>query len=408
MARIPLTLPKVGLVMENARVVRWLKAPGDEVRLGEPLLELETEKSVVEIEAAAAGRLLETLLQAGAPARIGDVLAWLEDGTAAVAHTEPRGAGTAAEQRATGPAAAPASPPQPCTPPGRIRASPAARRLARENRVALREVRPTGPRGRIQLADVRRALGAAPPVQTVADAGSGASNETVALTPMRRAIARSMTLSCATMPQFFVERTVDWTAVRAQRAQLLARLPQGRIRPSLTDFMLQAIARALLACPALNATFAGEVDSPEAAIVPADGAHIGLVVDVGRGLVVPVLHGIERAGIAELAGRRADLVARAQSGRLRQEELTGATFSLSNLGPAGPDRFSALLNPPQSAILAVGRERNVAIVIGEGIFVRPVSQLTLTVDHRVADGRLAAEFLTTLVEILEGHAWQLE
>lgn len=411
MARIPLTLPKVGLVMENARLVRWLKSTGDEVRVGEPLLELETEKSVVEIEASCAGRLVETVLRAGEPARIGDVMAWLEDGAAVAAPlpADPAPSPVAARpELAPPPSGASATAPEPRVNPGRIKASPAARRMARENRLELREVASTGPRGRIQLADVRRALGSEPGRQRAADLSAAVSHEPVALTPMRRAIARSMTLSSATMPQFFVERAVDWTSVRTQRQRLVTNLSGNRPRPSMTDFMLQAIARALLACPALNATFSGEVDSAEAAILPAQGAHVGLVVAVGRGLVVPVLHAIEQASITELAGRRADLVARAQSGRLRREELSGATFGLSNLGPTGPDRFSALLNPPQSATLAVGRERNTAVVIGDGIHVRPTSQLTLTVDHRVADGRLAADFLTALVQILEGNSWRLD
>ena len=413
MARIPLTLPKVGLVMENARVVRWLKAAGDEVRVGEPFLELETEKSVIEIEASAAGHVVETLLQPGEPAQIGAVLAWLEDGVAGAAERTP--AGTAP---ATAPAPRPSAPDPtagaalPSANPsfsaqGRIKASPAARRMAREHRLPLREVAPTGPRGRIQLADVQRTLGTGRDRQAAVDPTVPVAHESVALTPMRRAIARSMTLSCTTMPQFFVERALDWTAVRAQRQTLLASLSGNKPRPSLTDFLLQAIARALVAWPALNATFSGAVDAADAAILPARGVHIGLVVAVGRGLVVPVLHAIEQASITELASRRADLVSRAQSGRLRHEELSGATFSLSNLGPTGPDRFSALLNPPQSAILAVGRERNTVLVIDDGIHVRPMSQLTLTVDHRIADGRLAADFLAALVEILEGNSWRL-
>jgi pyruvate dehydrogenase E2 component (dihydrolipoamide acetyltransferase) len=212
-----------------------------------------------------------------------------------------------------------------------------------------------------------------------------------------------MTLSNATIPQFIVERAVDWTALHSVRAGL----PTGAPKPSVNDFLLQAIARSLLAFPELNATFSGDASSPDAALLPASGTHIGLVVAVENGLLVPVLHEVEQLTLAELARRRSELVQRASSGRLKREELEGATFSLSNLGARGPDRFTALISPPQSAILAVGRQRDSVMAIQGGIHVRPISQLTLTVDHRVADGRLAADFLAFLVEALEGSDWRL-
>jgi pyruvate dehydrogenase E2 component (dihydrolipoamide acetyltransferase) len=156
----------------------------------------------------------------------------------------------------------------------------------------------------------------------------------------------------------------------------------------------------------LNATFSGDPDSADARIVRASGAHIGLVVAVDDGLLVPVIHDVEQLGLAEIARRREDCVERSLEGRLKREE-TGATISISNLGAEGPDRFTAIINPPQSAILAVGRRRD-AVVVKEGaIVVRPVSDLTLTVDHRVADGRLASRFLARLVEILEGRDWRV-
>jgi pyruvate dehydrogenase E2 component (dihydrolipoamide acetyltransferase) len=224
---------------------------------------------------------------------------------------------------------------------------------------------------------------------------------------MRRALARSMTLSNATVPQFIVERAVDWTAINAVRARFLAQLPSGAAGPSINDFLLQGIARTLLAFPALNATFCGDANSPDACIVAAHGAHIGLVVAVENGLLVPVFHGVEQFGLLELARRRSETVERASNGRLKQEELEGATISLSNLGSRGPDRFTAIINPPQSAILAVGRQRDCVVCIDGNIHVRPMSQLTLTVDHRVADGRLAADFLASLIDIVEGDMWRV-
>lgn len=413
MARVALKLPKVGLVMENARLVRWLKAVGEPVRQGEPLLELETEKSVVEIESTESGTLVEILVEPEQETRVGDQIAWLETGAADVSARAPLVAAAAPAKSAPSPVPAAAGAPPEARPlpahlstvpdTGRVRSSPAARRLAAQHAVDLRTVAGTGPRGRVQLADVRRAVAAPAAPTAPAPPASGLQS----LTGMRRALARSMTLSNATIPQFAVERAVDWTALHAIRARLVAELAHDVARPSVNDFLLQALARTLLAFPALNATFSGVADSPDAAIVPVRGAHVGLVVAVPNGLLVPVLHNVEQFSIAELAQRRRDVVERALSGKLRREELEGATLSLSNLGANGPDRFHAMINPPQSAILAVGRERDAVTAIGGGIHIRPISQLTLTVDHRIADGRLASEFLAALVGILEGDAWRL-
>jgi pyruvate dehydrogenase E2 component (dihydrolipoamide acetyltransferase) len=209
--------------------------------------------------------------------------------------------------------------------------SPVARRLAAQNGLDLSSVRGTGPRGRIQLADVRHAIESkAPP--------SGQQP----LSSMRRAVARSMTLSATTIPQFIVSQSVDWTAVQAKRTELNTHLAHGAPKVTVNDFLLQAIARALLTYPALNSTFQGDVDSPDAAIVPAQGAHIGLVVAIDNGLLVPILHDVHQLGLAELARRRADTVDRALKGRLKQAELEGGTFSLSNLGARGPDRFTSV------------------------------------------------------------------
>lgn len=457
-ALVALEIPKVGLVMENARLVRWLKSVGDVVQQGEPLLELETEKSVVEIESTESGRLVDILLQVDQEVHVGDRIAWVEndargavvDHGAAAAHgaTGPHGAvvmhgatarhgaagahgtvgthgaatahgtvGThgaadgAAEARGAaahgtgGTVSAPSSASQvattstPAASPavGRIKSSPVARRLAAEQAMDLGRIVGTGPRGRVQLTDVQRAIDAR--VATPPPPGFQP------LSSMRRAVTRSMTLSNATVPQFSVERAVDWTALHKVRAKLFEGLPTGEPRPSANDFILLGIARALIRFPALNATFCGTPGSFGEGIVPAHGAHIGLVVAVENGVLVPVIHGVEQLGLVELARRRRDTVKRALKGKLKQEELEGATFSLSNLGAQGPDRFNAMINPPQSAILAVGRQRDCVVALDGDIQVRPMSQLTLTVDHRVADGRLASDFLASLVGLLEGGVW---
>jgi pyruvate dehydrogenase E2 component (dihydrolipoamide acetyltransferase) len=460
-ARVALEVPKVGLVMENARLVSWLKKVGDTVSQGEAVLELETEKSVVEIEATHSGRLVEQLLKVDDQVSVGDTVAWLETdaaGAAAGIESAPRNESTvapsmqaasasasAAEPKGAQPSQASSAPPSASAMPtaaaggekgsgstavgvaagaaggergagsaqgsaiaagntraagGRLKISPIARRLAVQNNLNLSAITPTDPSGRVRLIDVRRALEA-----SAQNAGRGAQAPQP-LSSMRRALARAMTLSNATIPQFAVERAVDWTALQSARTKLSSQLPPGTPKLSANDFLLQAIARALLSYPALNATFRGNPDSPDAAIVPANGAHIGLVVAVENGLLVPVIHGAEQLGLAELARRRSDCVERALKGRLKQSELEGATFSLSNLGGRGPDRFTAIINPPQSAILAVGRQRDCVVAVNGNIQVRPMSDLSLTVDHRVADGRLAAEFLAYLVEILEGTEWR--
>jgi pyruvate dehydrogenase E2 component (dihydrolipoamide acetyltransferase) len=225
---------------------------------------------------------------------------------------------------------------------------------------------------------------------------------------MRRALARAMTLSNATIPQFTVERSVDWTVQQALRAEFSAALTRGSPKLSVNDFLLQAVARALIEFPALNATFSGDPESPDARVVQANGAHIGLVLAVENGVLVPVFHDVERLGLAALARRRVECVERGRKGCLKREETDGATFSISNLGAHGPDRFTAIINPPQSAILAVGRQRDCVVARNGDIGIRPLSELTLTVDHRIADGRLASDFLARVIEILEGRDWRMD
>ena len=427
MSRIALELPKIGIVMDEVRVTRWLKNVGDAISTGEALLEVETEKSAVEIEAAMSGRLAEIVVPADQMAHVGDLIAWIETQESASTQASSQASAQPSAQpsapssvptvasapaSASAPSVAPPRPPAPAQSPGevsipprrpgeRIRSSPVARRLAAEHGLDLGAIAGSGPKGRVQLADVKAAFDG-----TAAAVPSVRSSPSQGLSPMRRALARAMSLSNATVPQFPVERALDCTTIQALRSRFCAERPGGP-KLSLNDFLLQAIARTLIEMPAMNATFHGDVNSPDARIVPVEGAHIGLVVAMDNGLLVPVIHGVERLGLAEIARRRLDCVERGIKGRLKRDELEGATFSLSNLGARGPDRFAAMINPPESGILAVGRQRNCVVATNEGVEVRPVSELTLTVDHRVADGRLASEFLARLVEILEGRDWTL-
>jgi pyruvate dehydrogenase E2 component (dihydrolipoamide acetyltransferase) len=401
-------IPKVGLVMESARLVRWLKKIGDNIIQGEPLLELETEKTVLTIEATVSGRLVQLLLGEDQEARVGDRIAWIESETGSNSDTPAQDKHAAPQGHASPSEPFAHEPPDPVSPSSatadiaRVRSSPIARRVSAEHGLDLARIAGTGPHGRVQLDDVRRAVTA----RAVGGSSSSAASPGQPLSSMRRAIARAMALSNATIPQFTVTRAVDWTALQAARSEIGASLPPGSRKLSVNDFLLQAVAGALLRFPAMNATFCGNPELPEARIVPAGGAHIGLVVALEDGLLVPVLHAVENLGLAELARRRSECVERALTHGLRREELEGATISISNLGARGPDRFTALVNPPQSAILAVGRQRDCVVPGHGGIQVRPMSELSLSVDHRVADGRLASEFLNHLVEFLEGGEWR--
>lgn len=398
MARVLVEIPKVGLVMETAKVVRWLKSLDDMVAVGDPLVEVETEKSIVEIEASVSGRLVEILVRPEQEVTVGAPIAWVDDGTPGAKAVESSAAAAAPAAASEVPAVAPVAAPRADAP----RASPAARRLAAERGVDLSGVKGSGPGGRIQLEDVERAASApAGPVST--EVAAGASR--IPLSPMRRAVARAMAHSNAAVPQFHVSRSIDWTQMQSVRAELAPKLQPEGLSLSVNDFLLQAVARALTEFPGVNAVFVGEPDAPDAHVQRATGAHIGLVVAVSEGMLVPVMHGVERLGLRELARRRSDLVERARAGRLRQEEAGGATFTISNLGAQGPDRFTAILNPPESGILAVGRARETPLALGGAVVVRPVSELTLTVDHRLVDGKLAAEFLARVAQLLEGRDW---
>lgn len=387
MARVLLEIPRVGLVMETAKVQRWLKSVGDLVAEGEPLLEVETEKTVVEIEAAAGGRLVEILVQPEEEVSVGAGIAWIENEKKEAAVTEhapakePAAAAPTAVSNMMSSVEAPAA-----VRSDGPRISPVARKRAADHGLDIAALTGSGPGGRIQLEDVERAIAGGKPAGPRAGTG---------LSPVRRAVARAMTLSAA-VPQFFVGRQLDCSNMEEMRKAYAA---QAKL--SFNDFLLHAVARTLIELPAFNAVFRGEIDSPDARIEPADGANIGLVIALDEGLVVPVLSHVERLSLPEIAREREALVERARAGRLQQQDSAPASFSISNLGTQGPERFTAMLNPPQSAILAVGRVREAPVVLEGKICIKPVCELNLTVDHRVIDGRLASKFLHRVVRALE-------
>jgi pyruvate dehydrogenase E2 component (dihydrolipoamide acetyltransferase) len=392
--------------MEAGTIVRWLKSEGDQVEKGEPLYELDTDKVTQEVEAEASGVLLKILAGEGEEIEVGKRIAVIgEEGEDVSAESEPEGdvevdedeqeegsRGPAREEeRERGRDAAAdeeepvAEPEQPSRVNGRVKASPLARRIARERNIDLGSLTGTGPEGRIVAEDVERAA-ATPAHATVGAAPLEA--EVVPLTSIRRTIARRLTKAWEA-PVFQISMSADMTRAQALRERLRDQ------KVTVTDVLTKLAAIALLRHREVNAHFADD----ELRIFPS--AHIGLAVATERGLVVPVIKEAERKSLVQLAIERGQLVERARDAKLTQEDLEGGTFTISNLGMYGVEIFTAVLNPPQAAILAVGTIEEKAIVEEGDVAVRPLMAMTLTCDHRAVDGAKAAEFLRELRTLLE-------
>ncbi len=388
--------------MEAGTIVRWLKSEGDTVEKGEPLYELDTDKVTQEVEADASGVLLKILAGEGEEIEVGKRIAVIgEEGEDVPAdeeaaeevqddeHEEGSPGPARAEERERGREASAEEPePQPAETAradGRIKASPLARRIARERSIDLASLRGTGPDGRIVAEDVERAAA------TPAHAPVGAAPleaEVVPLTSLRKTIARRLTEAWQA-PAFQISMSADMT--RAQ--ELHARLREQGV--SVTDILTKLAAIALLRHREVNAHFADD----ELRIFP--NAHIGLAVATERGLIVPVQREVERKSLVQIAAERKEIVQRTREGKLSQEDLDGGTFTISNLGMYGVEIFTAVLNPPQAAILAVGAIEEKPVVDDGDFVARPLMAMTLTCDHRAVDGAKAAEFLRELKTLLE-------
>jgi pyruvate dehydrogenase E2 component (dihydrolipoamide acetyltransferase) len=411
------TLPRLGQGMESGTIVRWLKAEGDTVEKGEVLYELDTEKATQEVEADSSGTLLKILAQEGEEIEVGKPIAVIGEPGEEVAESaaEPEQKAEEPEQEAEAPAARepeqeakaePEAEPEPEPEPqpaarsengGRVKASPLARRIARERGIDLSGLTGTGPEGRIVAEDVERAEKAGVPAAAAPVAAPAAPSgevEAIPLTGMRKAIARRMTEAWEA-PAFQITMTADMTAAIRLREALVARMGEGDAKPTYSDILTKVCAVALMRHRAVNALFAGD----EIQLIPT--ANIGIAVAVPNGLVVPVQRSCETKTIPQLANERADLVERTRGGSLRQDDLEGGTFTISNLGMYGVERFVAVLNPPQAAILAVGAIEERAVVRDGELVARPVLEMTLTCDHRSVDGATASEFLRTVKQFLE-------
>ena len=382
-------LPRLGQGMESGSIVKWLKAEGDRVEKGEPLYELDTEKVTQEVEAEAGGVLLRIAVREG-EVPVGQTIAFIgEPGEEVVSEGTVTGTvSVPVPEEAPAPAPAPAA----TRTDGRLKASPLARRIARERGVQLAELSGTGPEGRIVAEDVERAsvaptapVGAttAPPVGEV---------EQIPLTSVRRTIARRLTEAWQ-VPVFQLQVSADMERVNDLLARRKELDPNARV--TVTDVLTKVCAQALMRHPEVNVQFTEE------ALLRFPSANVALAVAAPQGLMVPVIKAAERLSLAEIAAARADVVERSRAGKLRAEDLEGGTFTISNLGMFGVERFIAVLNPPQAAILAVGATEERPVAREGAVEVRPTMTMTLTVDHRAVDGAPAADFLRTVKTLLE-------
>ena len=401
----------------EAAIQTWIAQPGQQVAVGDVLAEIETEKAVVEYAAEVAGTVGRLLVSEGDTIDVGAPIAVILDagegddaiapalaaaGAPAPAVPEPTAAPAAPEPETAPPGAAPVSQDPPAeasvaspsseVPLGRLVASPIVRRLARERGLDLSGVIGTGPGGRI----VRRDLDglsapASAPVAPVEAAGPAVGTPEK-LSGMRKAIARRLTESKTTVPHFYVTAHCRVDKLLALRAQVNEAAPR---KVSVNDFVLKAVAGALVEVPAANAIWGGDH------ILRFTGADVAVAVAVEGGLLTPVLRGVDRMSLVEVSATVAELAERARAGRLQQHELEGGSFSVSNLGMYGVDEFSAILNPPQSGILAVAAAKPQPVVDDGVLAVGTVMTVTLSADHRVVDGAVAAEWMAAFVRRIE-------
>ncbi len=349
-----------------------------------------------EVEAEASGTLLRILAGEGEEIEVGKAIAVIGEPGEEVPDAEPEAEpvpATAAEPPEHEPEAEPVPVPR-AQNGGRVKASPLARRIARERGIDLASLHGTGPEGRIVAEDVERAEKVAPEAAPAAVPLPEGEIEVIPLTGMRKTIARRMTEAWQA-PAFQITMTADMSAAIRLREGLVARMGEGDAKPTYSDILTKVSAVALMRHRAVNALFAGE----EVRLIPT--ANVGIAVAVPNGLLVPVQRSCETKTIPQLADERADLVARTREGKLRQEDLEGGTFTISNLGMYGVERFVAVLNPPQAAILAVGAIEERAVVREGEVVARPVLEMTLTCDHRTVDGATASDFLRTVKQFLE-------
>ena len=404
----PITMPKWGIEMQQGTITEWHAAPGGALAKGAPLLDVETEKIVNSVEAPVAGTLRRIVAETGSTEAVGALIAVFADAAVSEAEIDAFITGfkpaDASFDHADAPAApAAAAPAVDAAADGEARISPIARRIAERLGVDITQVKGTGRNGRVSKEDVEAyaasigvQAGAAPAAAPVVApiAPTAATGDVVVrekMTSMRATIARRLLESKQGIPHYRLAADVDLTALLARRAALRA----AGTEVSVNDLLVRACALTLVKHPAVNAQLQGD----EVHKFP--HADIAVAVATDGGLVTPIVRSADTKSAAQIGAETGDLAARARSGKLTREEITGGTFTLSNLGMFGIDRFDAIINPPQVAILAVGAGADRVIARGGGVVVAKVATLTLSCDHRVVDGAIGAQFLQALRQTIE-------
>lgn len=411
-------MPKMGDAMEEGTLVRWLKQEGDTVNEGEPIAEIATDKATVEIEAPASGVLRGIRVTENAVVPVNTPLAYilqegetLPDESDGKTHAPVHAAEPEAPASAPVDAAAPQPAPVATDGAARVLASPLARKIAAEHGVDLRQVQGTGPKGRIVERDVLAyleaqkaapapAVAAPQPVPAPAPAVAAAPAHAETPSRLRQITAQRTTEAHQTIPHFYLTMEIDMEAAVALRQQL--NQLDANLRVSVNDLIVKACAVALEQHPIVNASYQnGQIVHPE-------GVHIGVAVAVEQGLLVAVLRHCEGKSLRRIAQESQTLIQKAREGKLLPDEMTGNTFTVSNLGMFGIEQFTAIINPPASAILAVGATKRVPVVQDDGsIVARQRMRVTLSCDHRVLDGAVGAQFLQTLKQALENPLWMM-
>jgi pyruvate dehydrogenase E2 component (dihydrolipoamide acetyltransferase) len=429
MPEIEVPMPKLSMTMEEGELITWVKHEGDQVRAGEVIAEVNSDKVEMEVESPADGTLVRLAAAEGEVVPVGAPIATLEteaedllggilgpsagDGAAQEAEARPDGGETAAPPP-TGQAppsdtagkapAPPATSEQPPAAAGPAPVVPAARRRAAELGVDLSAVAGSGRDGLVRVADVEAAAAAAvaeapaPAARPAAVPVEAGDVEEVPLTPMRRVVARRLTESMQSAPHFYLTVRVDVTRLLELRAELNRQLAAGGqdLKVSVNDMIVKACAGLLAANRELNVSFGGDK------LVVHQRVHIGVAVAVDGGLLVPVVRDADQKSLTQVAREAGELVGRARAGRLGGDDMGGGTFTVSNLGMLGVEQFTAVINPPEAAILAVGAAVAEPLVTADGeVEVRQVLRLTLSIDHRAVDGATGARFLAQLKDVLE-------
>jgi pyruvate dehydrogenase E2 component (dihydrolipoamide acetyltransferase) len=434
---IEITMPRLSDTMEEGAIAAWHKHPGDAVTVGEVLVDIETDKATMEYEAYEAGTLSKILVQEGENVTIGTPIALLDNGTGAMPDqastaattTDPSAQAAASSQSDEMPGTAGPSPAQPDreapdaagqeqqNAEGRRFASPLVRKLARDHHLDLTGVHGSGPGGRIIRQDIDSLLEQPPsgrePAPTAVTAarvpptaGPGEDrrrSEAVPMSRSRRVIARRLAESARTIPHFFVTAAADAESLMQLRGDLNAQLlAAGRPKVSVNDLLIRASALALRQHPEVNASYGDDGDS----VLVHQRVNVGVAVASKNGLVVPVLEDADRKTVTELSAEAKELVSLANGKGLTPVQMSGGTFTVSNLGMFGVEQFTAIINPPEAAILAVGGTAREPSVVGDAVAPRYRMRYTLSADHRVIDGALAAQFLQTLTHLIE-HPWTI-